>query len=226
MPKVSHIRDLGPPAVIPIVYVAAICLKLELTLAANRTAVLTGGRRSAHQSKERVTQQGQVNIQAGVESQTVTNQTKSMVRSALECFFCSKPVAGAKIWRPRVFSSSSLSDLAPGVFSPYYSEAIQSRQKLTSTIAKVLAASTSTKQIIHTNSDNSSTVIKKSVRSTTWYEGKLWSSMMCGVRMPARSHVLRSAINTSVQRRGSSQLPRQDDASVVIGKSVSPLTFD
>ncbi|KAK5944967.1 hypothetical protein PMZ80_002170 [Knufia obscura] len=135
-------------------------------------------------------------IEGSDQHEALADHTASLAATALQRFFHARPTAGSKLCIPRMFKSSRLAELAPGVFLPEYPQIIKSRQHLIPALAKIL---TSFKR---QNCENVETVQRfddEHARSNDaeWYEEKLWSSMMNALKMPARARLVGSASKAS-----------------------------
>lgn len=111
---------------------------------------------------------------------------------ALQRFFNARPTPGAKICVPRMFKSSRLAELAPGVFLPEYAHTIRPRQKLIPNLARILASFES-QQFADQSTVDQDDKEHKSLKHPEWYEERLWSSMVSALRMPARARPTGSA---------------------------------
>lgn len=159
---IPSIREVGPPAEIPIVYVSAIHLKLEIV-------TLESSLRSSASSQVMVCHPAQCgDCQELAAAQTVV---------VMDRFFFANPTPRSTIWQPRLFVGSSLAAIAPGVFNAEYAKLLSQRQRLLGSLARILSAHGRS----HTAGNEDKGYRKL---DETWYCERLWSHMACKLKMP------------------------------------------
>ena len=122
--------------------------------------------------------------------------------TALERFFNTRPVAGSKLCVPRMFKSSRLAELVPGVFLPEYPQIVRPRQRLISTLAGILA-SFKRQHSAHRDTFDEASSQHRCTQDRTWYEERLWSSMVGARRMPAPARsIARHPMSPKASRLG------------------------
>lgn len=218
----ADIRDLNPPCAIPVLHVSAIDLEFLLSSTEQRASqcqcpVRSSGDPCRQLSSEfrcrgkhfRLCQRALAKLQPLLldsayhnigQHDAVCDRFTPLVVEALQNFFDARPIPGAKICVPRMFKSSQLAELAPGVFLPEYAHTIRPRQRLIPTLARIMASfkrQECTDQCTVDQDDEQ----HKSSKHVEWYEGRLWSSMVCALRMPARARPSGSAPPSTIGER-------------------------
>jgi len=227
----ADIRDLNPPRAIPVLHVSAIDLEFLLSSTEQKASQCQCPVGSSDNSCRllsselrytgkhfRLCQRALAKLQTLLldsayhnigQHDAVCDRFTPLVVGALQSFFDARPVPGAKLCVPRMFKSSRLAELAPGVFLPEYAHTIKPRQRLIPTLARIMA-SFERQECTDRCAVDQDDEQHKSLKHVEWYEKRLWSSMVGALRMPARARPSGSAPPSTIgeQYHGTCRIAR------------------
>ena len=125
---------------------------------------------------------------------SVESSCTALAIRALQDFLDPHCVTHSRFLRPRLFIAPRLSDIAPGVFTPSYTRAIQSRQRLIPVIAKTLSLYTTTTCQQKSNADARPAAHRTGPdhELQSVEEEKLWSIMIRMLKAPRKPRVQRT----------------------------------